>query len=244
MKQTLMNTNLFSAIATVPVLAGGIVLNAGLANAASLTGELQLTGALVLPNPTTILFTPDDPDTGGDNFPDPAPVGESALVTIPLQNNSGSFVPYNVPNVPPTASYTALMRSIDVALGLPVSDFVLLPAVSDPTGTIAATSITLEDFSTTDLGVEDGFQEFSFQGIGFAINEGDISEVTFDFTAQGDVSNTGGVATPDTLYSFSGTIVATHGVVPEASNVVALLGLGLLGAGLLRNRKQNQVDSL
>ena len=235
-------------------LGGGIVVSAP-ASAATLTGELQLTGGLELPNTMTILFSPDE-----DDLDDAAPVGEYAFTTIGPAENSGSFDIYNVPNADPPGeaqSYLGELLSIDAAEGLPVEDFVLLPGVDSPpdptTGatSIAPTSITLLSVETEDLGVENGFQEFSFSGDGIADNEGDTIPVRFDFTAQGDVSQFGfaGDLPPMSVpvdviaqanFSYSGTIVPERQGVPESSSVLPLLGLGALGGLLLvRRRKQD-----
>lgn len=222
---------------------------AGSASAATLTGNLQLTGGVEIPNETTILFSPDP-----DNVPASAPVGDSAITTIETSANSGSFALYNLPNNDPPGvlnAYQGLVQSIDVALGLPVENFLVLPAVTEGTLSIAETTIRLDDFAALDLGIVNGFQQFSFSGNGTALNEGDVSLVAFDFTAQGDATafvpsgfdGGPGSLDPDEVadiqFSYSGTANFTPPGqdVPEPATTAGLLAFGALAATKMKRNK-------
>ena len=207
-------------LATITTLG---VLIAGTAQAAVLVpnSELQLTGTLIGPNTDpndirVLLFSPDE-DSLSNPTP-PAPIGQYATVNIGASSNSGSFVAFNAPNVGPpvTRPYLGSVLSVDfgqdvtgagiVNLAAPILNFVKIPGVTDLTGTIADTFISLTSVRIDNLGITNGFQRFAFTGFGFADNEGDISPVQYDFTAQGAVDPVTGGATVNTLYSYSGTV--------------------------------------
>jgi hypothetical protein len=216
------------------LVVGGVLSQIAPANAASLNGVVQAGGALELPNNTTILFAPDE-----DTFVGTAPVGEYAAFNIPSSSNTGDFTIYNSPNpfTPPVIPYLGSVLSVDTSLATALP-FIVLPAATNPPDTtgpsLAETEIFVTSFSFQPLPPSGGFVQFAFNGTGFAVNDGDISQVEFDFTAQGE----GSVLDPFSIfYSYSGTITFTHQDVPEPTSSAALIGLGLIGGGMMLKRR-------
>lgn len=214
------------------LVVGGVISQIAPANAASLNGAVQVTGALRLPNNTTILFEPD-----ADTFAGAAPVGEYGLFNIP-NGNTGDFTIYNTPNINPPGlglPYQGLVLSVDTML-MTDDPFVILPAANNPPDTtgpsLAETQIFATSVNFQPLPPSGGFLQFAFNGTGFAVNHGSISQVEFDFTAQGAGSDPFAIE-----YSYSGTIVFTHQPVPEPTSSAALIGLGLIGGGMMLKRR-------
>lgn len=245
----------------LPLVAAGMLGLSGTAQAATFNDgdQININGSLQLQNffpnlpgsVIDVLFVPDLPAGGV------APLGETALGNIDSTGNTGAFSIFNDPS-PITSDAQAEVRSFNVLSGdvggFSASDFFVLAdssfaypnggsfptkfAFSLDVNSIAANFNLLATGYAIDFTAAGQVLDLGADGLFGTADDGETSDVVYDFTAQGLTPNAAGTTNVST---YSGSIIVEAEVVPEPGATTGLLALGgVFGIGGFLKRKQGK----